>query len=101
MAKGDAMQSELNEMRTQIEAMAADAERDRANVGSEVGRDEPSPEKETESEKPGAPEGAGGNLSAQIQELIEVINRDLRDSNPVTLLAVFAIGVVTGRLLPR
>lgn len=43
----------------------------------------------------------GGELSDQLQELIGQIEQELKESNPKALLAVFALGILIGRLLPR
>jgi hypothetical protein len=40
-------------------------------------------------------------LEQQFQTLIETINTELKDASPVTVLAVFAAGVLAGRLLPK
>ena len=43
----------------------------------------------------------GHDIAAQFQELVEVLDREIRETNPTTLLVVFALGVLVGRLLPR
>ena len=41
------------------------------------------------------------DLSAQVKELMDTLDKELKDTNPVILLGVFALGVFIGRLLPR
>lgn len=38
------------------------------------------------------------DLISQFKDLIESIDSDIRDTKPTTLLAVFALGVLVGRL---
>lgn len=38
------------------------------------------------------------NLIDQFKELIDALDRDIKDARPTTLLAVFALGVLVGRL---
>jgi hypothetical protein len=44
---------------------------------------------------------SAGDLSAQFQELTDALSKELKETNPITLLAVFALGIFMGRLLPR
>ena len=41
------------------------------------------------------------DLSAQVKELLDTLDKELKDTNPVILLGVFALGLFVGRLLPR
>ena len=87
MAKNDdQMQAELAEMRKQLEvSKSSDEAKVAENVPSEV---------EAGDEKP-------ADLSTHIHEFIGGLNQDLKDANPVTLLAVFALGVLLGRTLSK
>ena len=49
----------------------------------------------------GVSEGDERDLSSQLEELVEVLEQELKDTNPMTLLIVFALGILIGRLLPR
>ena len=44
-------------------------------------------------------EEAGGSLSREFDELVEVLKREIDDLPPMTCLAIFGLGVLTGRLL--
>ncbi|NOR80534.1 MAG: hypothetical protein GQ529_06820 [Methyloprofundus sp.] len=47
-------------------------------------------------------ENAGeSDLAGQFQELMEVLDKEIKDSDPITMLVVFSLGVLVGRLLPR
>ena len=41
------------------------------------------------------------DLSDQFQELIDILDQEIKDINPTTMLVVFALGVLVGRLLPK
>jgi len=45
--------------------------------------------------------GDESDLNSQLEELVEVLEQELKDTNPITLLIVFALGILIGRLLPR
>lgn len=42
-----------------------------------------------------------GDLSSQLQEFVTALEEEIKDTNPMTLLVVFALGILIGRLLPR
>jgi len=48
-----------------------------------------------------AEEGSEDDLSLQIQELVEALEEEIKGTNPVTMLVVFAFGILIGRFLPR
>jgi chromosome segregation ATPase len=41
------------------------------------------------------------DLSFQIQELVDALEEEIKGTNPVTMLVVFAFGILIGRFLPR
>jgi len=41
------------------------------------------------------------DLSLQIQELVDALEEEIKGTNPVTMLVVFAFGILIGRFLPR
>ena len=41
------------------------------------------------------------DLSFQIQELVDALEEEIKDTNPMTMLVVFAFGILIGRFLPR
>lgn len=42
-----------------------------------------------------------GDAEAQIQEFMTALEEDIKDTKPMTMLVVFALGVLIGRLLPK
>jgi hypothetical protein len=101
--KTDSVKAELDDLRAQLEAARSSGPVSNTPGGA------PSDEKESGSTSGTSDQAAGteqglassGDLQAQVQELIDAFGRELKETNPITLLAVFALGVLTGRLLPR
>ncbi|MEA3292041.1 MAG: hypothetical protein U9Q71_07055 [Pseudomonadota bacterium] len=98
MAKDD-IRKELEELRAQLAALQAERESQVPAV------DEALPEAGDASEPDEPAEGLahelGADVAAQIQELMEVLDKEIKEANPTTMLVVFALGVLVGRLLPR
>jgi len=103
MAKDD-IRKELEEIRAQLDALQTsrntpddthrDTERINPQASSATGSDIVEPEITI-----GADDGY--DIAGQFQELVEVLDREMKEANPTTLLVVFALGVLVGRLLPR
>ncbi|MEA3412333.1 MAG: hypothetical protein U9R74_12445 [Pseudomonadota bacterium] len=103
MARDD-IRKELEEIRAQLDALQAsrntpdDAHRDAGRINPEAssatGSDVVEPENTVAADD-------GYDIAGQFQELVEVLDREIKESNPTTLLVVFALGVLVGRLLPR
>ena len=47
------------------------------------------------------PSGSRGALSADLEELIDLLRREIDDLPAMTCLALFGLGVLTGRLLAQ
>ncbi|MEN8190458.1 MAG: hypothetical protein ABFS19_11465 [Thermodesulfobacteriota bacterium] len=45
--------------------------------------------------------GDESDLNSQIEELVDALEQELENTSPMTLLIVFALGILVGRLLPR
>ena len=116
MAKDDSMQKELAEMRAKLEASEAsgppasksDAPAGEATADPGAGTGTAStpsapPTAETAPQPVETQEGEtpAPDLSKQLQELLAGMNREPKDGSPITLLAVFALGILFGRLLSR
>lgn len=41
------------------------------------------------------------DLISQFQELLNALDEDIKQTKPATLLVIFALGVLVGRMLPR
>jgi hypothetical protein len=84
--KDDDMRTELNELKKQLESSNDCSDKEAPEAGSaEDGKDDESTQ----------------DLSAQFYEVIGGFSRDLQEANPMTLLAVFALGVLMGRMLSK
>jgi hypothetical protein len=104
--KDDSVQAELAQLRAQLEAAKSSGQ---ANTGSDTPK---SPDEGAaasasasgagiRSEAEAAGREVAADLSAQFKEFTDGLNRELKDANPITLLAVFAVGIFIGRLMPR
>ena len=48
------------------------------------------------------PEGAEEkDTEEQIRDFVNALDQEIKSTNPMTVLVVFSLGVVIGRLLPR
>ena len=46
-------------------------------------------------------DGSKMDSEKQIQDFIDALEVEIKDTNPMTVLVIFALGVLIGRLLPR
>ena len=105
----DEMKNEIEELRAQVAELTAERKAKEKNQAQGISSQESAQESvvqgttssesgadETEAEKSGELD-----LSSQFQELIDTIDQELKEASPVTVLVVFALGVLVGRLLPR
>lgn len=107
MAK-DEMKNEIEELRAQVAELTAERkarEKEQAQASSQESEKESVTQGEATSES-GTDEAETtksevADLSSQFQELIDTIDQELKEASPVTVLVVFALGVLVGRLLPR
>ena len=105
----DYMRDEIEELRAQVAELTAERQAGEQEKAQESGKQKPTGkptpqaaetnelmEAEGESAEP-----EEGDLKRQFQELFDAIDEELKAANPVTVLVVFALGVLMGRLLPR
>jgi hypothetical protein len=90
--QNDPVQAELAELRAQLQAL-----RDKTGTGEENGESRTAPEVS----QPNTAKMPASDLSSQVQELAAGLERELKEAKPMTLLAVFAVGVLVGRLLSK
>jgi len=108
MAKDD-MRNEIEELRAQVtqltaERKAKEKEPPRASSGQAAENESVTQGSDTTApaeDEAGAAEPEAADLTSQFQELIDTIDEELKEASPVTVLVVFALGVLVGRLLPR
>jgi hypothetical protein len=87
--------SEFEELR--IEAESLQHEEDSPGTVSQAG----TATQENDTPSTGVDESDESDLNSQLTELVEVLEQELKDTNPMTLLIVFALGILIGRLLPK
>jgi hypothetical protein len=105
----DYMEKEIEELRAQVAELTAErkaGEKDQAPAGSDQAPPgEPAPQISATNELNEAEEESAepeeSDLKRQFQELFDAIDEELKAANPLTVLVVFALGVLVGRLLPR
>lgn len=105
----DEMKNEIEELRAQVAELTAERkakEKEQAQASSTQEGGQESVVQGTASSEPGtgeteAEKSAEVDIRSQFQELIDTIDQELKEASPVTVLVVFALGVLVGRLLPR
>ena len=90
MAK-DGIEAELEQLRAQLEALQR----------AEAGREQEAGDGEAQGGGQVTESEEGNELLAHFRELLDSLDEELKESNPTTLLAVFTLGILVGRLLPR
>jgi len=85
------LHQEIELLRQQLDAIQRQA--DTAPAVPELADEDDSAETVTAED-----ETQAEDLLAQLKELLESIDQDIKDTNPTTLLIVFALGVLVGRL---
>lgn len=91
----DKQKTELERLRTEAESLQREEESP-APVSSAATVTE-----ENNTLRARVDKGDESDLNSQLEELVEVLEQELKDTNPITLLIVFALGILIGRLLPR
>ena len=98
----DDMKNEIEELRAQVAELTADRKaRQKEQASSSQESVKESAAQDTATSEPDTDETGEIDLSSQFQELIDTIDQELKEASPVTVLVVFALGVLVGRLLPR
>lgn len=100
-----AIAKELSELRAQIEELQQVQTLDQKNQQShtdKLSEESPVPELDTDSISRVLSEKLGmGEAETQIQDFVTALEEEIKDANPMTMLVVFALGVLIGRLLPK
>ena len=95
MAK-DNNQKEIEQLRKQLEEMKREREAQQAAAAESEEQPEVALESDSASETTAA--DSTEDLIAQFRDLLDSIDKDIKDTKPTTLLIVFALGVLVGRL---
>lgn len=100
-----AMAKELSELRAQVEKLRQAKKSELTDLQPQAdGLPESSaiPEPGSDSIKKVLADKVGiGDAEDQVQDLISALEEEIKDANPMTMLAVFALGVLIGRLLSK
>lgn len=100
----DQIKAELEALRAQLEALKRaekEREQEKSSPAGSAGGDNPPADGEGVVSGNPETEPESSELLAQFRELLDSLDEELKESNPTTLLAVFTLGIVVGRLLPR
>jgi len=95
----DEVQEELDRLREEVEMLRAQRDAVEAEAEESKTSDAESDPEPTSDRKSG--QYTAEDLTMELQDLVEAIDKELKDTNPVTLLVVFALGAFVGRILPR
>lgn len=100
-----AIAKELSELRAQVEELQQARKSEQKNqqpLTDELPEQSTVPGSETDSIQKVLTDKLGiGDAEAQIQEFITALDEEIKDTNPMTMLVVFALGVLIGKLLPK
>ena len=98
----DDIRAELEQIRAQLEALQRAEEEGAGPARDGGGANGPAEaDGRTQEEAAGAEQEGGSELLNQFRELLDSLDEELQESHPTTLLAVFTLGILVGRLLPR
>ena len=92
----DNNQKEIEQLRKQLEEMKREREAQQAAAAESEEQPEVILEPDSASETTAA--DSTEDLIAQFRDLLDSIDKDIKDTKPTTLLIVFALGVLVGRL---
>lgn len=100
-----AIVQELSELRAQVEELKKGQRNgdEHSDFGAgTTGEQELDPESELDSIKQLLSEKlVSGDVEAQIKEFIVTLEEEIKETRPMTVLGIFALGVLVGRLLPK
>jgi hypothetical protein len=95
-----AIQQELEELRAQVAELtqARDSGSENIKSSDKIQPHDSAEEKELLNHEI---DGSKMGTEQQIQELIDALEVEIKDTNPVTMLIFFTLGILFGRFLPR
>ena len=95
-----AIQQELEELRAQVAELtqARDSESENIKSSDKIQPHDSADEKALLNHEI---DGSKMGTEQQIQELIDALEAEIKDTNPVTMLIIFTLGILFGRFLPR
>jgi ElaB/YqjD/DUF883 family membrane-anchored ribosome-binding protein len=99
--KDDAIQAELDELREQLESLKTNAEAEKKTTAKKKSSTDSSANDNPESLDKDSIQDVIDDIPSHFRDLIENLDESLKDESTTKLLAVFAAGILVGRLLPR
>lgn len=106
MAKNDDIRKEMEQLRHQLDALKQaqqESDNDTAEQDNNASAEVLDISSKTTSSTASVDTESTDelDLSSQFQELMEALNKEIKDTDPTTMLVVFSLGVLVGRLLPK
>ena len=94
------LRAEIESLRKQLNDMQKERQATAATAAAEEEKDEREDEEPTATQAETLPVESEeeADLAAHFKELLDSIDKDLKEAKPTTLLIVFALGVLIGRL---
>lgn len=90
------MQRELKRLRAEVAALTAARDQQEPNPSAEGEQDSSEPQRTVSS---ASESGEDSGLKHRFDELIDILEKELRDLPTITCLAVFSLGIILGRHL--
>lgn len=100
-SNNDSIQAELDELRAQLEALKANAEAEKKASTDKESPTDSSADENPEFDVKDTIKEVIDDIPSHFRDLIDSLDESLKDESPTRLLAVFAAGILIGRLLPR
>lgn len=103
------MQDEIDALRAQVAQLEVEREareKQQAEAGGGQATETGSETQASDAAEPAGDEAEHAaseetDLTSMFQELVETVDSELKEANPLTVLVVFALGVLVGRLLAK
>ncbi len=98
------MLKEIKELKAQLDQLKAQSEKKNQESGGNRPDQDDEHHTEAQENTRASSETCPGpdmDIGQKIQELIKTVDEELKEASPITVLVVFAVGVLMGRLLPK
>ncbi len=101
-----AIRDELDKLREQVAELHStreqvEAHKDHQKTDSAPTNQAMPPTEELEQVSIPAENEKTQDVEQQIRDFVEALDKEIKSTNPMTVLVVFSLGVLIGRLLPR
>lgn len=97
------MLKEIEELKAQLDQIKAQGKKKKRSGGNRPGQDDEHHTEAQENTRTSSETCPGPDIDVgqKLQELIKTVDEELKEASPITVLVVFAVGVLMGRLLPK